>query len=113
MRGLLSMLQETPMKSLVIAAGIGLASLVAWISWAFFAGGQAVEVAAAREEPIRQYVEERGMTRLAKTYLVSMPTSGRVEEIQLKEGDVVKKGATVARLVGEDLALELRVAEAA
>src|SRR5438874_1115897 len=91
----------------------GLASLVAWISWAFFAGGQPVEVAAAREEAIREYVEERGMTRLAKTHLVTMPTSGRVEEIQLKEGDLVKQGATIARLVPEDLTLELRVAEAA
>ncbi len=101
------------MKPLMTAGGIGLASLLAWISWAFFAGGQPVDVATAREGVMREYVDERGMTRLDKTHLVTMPTSGRIAEIQVKEGDVVEKGATVARLVSEDMALELRLVQAA
>jgi HlyD family secretion protein len=101
------------MKPLVIAGAIGLASLLAWISWAFFAGGQPVDVATVREGAMREYVDERGMTRLAKTHLLTMPANGRIAEIKVKEGDIVEKGAVVAQMVPEDVALELRLAQAA
>ncbi len=101
------------MKALLIAGGIGLASLLAWTSWAFFAGGQNVDVATVREDTIREYVDERGMTRLPRTHLVTMPANGRVAEITVREGQLVKPGTEVAHLVAEDMALELRLAQAA
>ena len=62
-----------------------------------------VEAAAARDGPIREFVDERGKTRLPKTHLITMPQAGRIEPIDLVEGDPVRKGQVVAHLVETDL----------
>jgi len=74
--------------------------------------GVPVDVAEVREGPIQEFVDERGKTRLPETHRVTMPFGGRVEAITLSEGDEVKKGETVARLVPLDLDLTVEEARA-
>lgn len=44
-------------------------------------------------------VDEDGQTRVKDRYVVSAPLAGHLERIELRPGDMVKKGQTVARLV--------------
>ncbi len=76
---------------------------------------EAIPLPAARAErgAIREFVDERGVTRLPKTHLVTMPYTGRIAEVVLDEGDKVRKGEVVAQLVQEDLELAVDAAEAA
>jgi HlyD family secretion protein len=101
------------MKSSLIAAAVVLASLIGWAAWSFVSAGQPVVVATVHEGEMREYVDERGMTRLSRTHLVTMPAAGRISAITLKEGDHVEKGQELVRLVEEDMSIELRLAEAA
>ncbi len=78
-----------------------------------FSGGTPVDVAQVRRGTIQQFVDEQGKTRLPQTYLITMPYPGRIAPITLSEGKRVSKGATVAQVVPEDLALAVRAAEAA
>jgi len=88
---------------LVLAVGIS-----AWSLWS----APGVEVAEVREGPIRQFVDERGKTRLPDTCRVTMPLAGRVEAIALREGNEVSRGEIVARLVPLDLDLTVDEARA-
>jgi len=80
-----------------------------------------VETAVAAVGPIREFVDERGMTRLPKTYLITMPAAGRIEAITLSEGAAVRKPENpgeretgwVARIVPRDLELAEEQATAA
>ncbi len=62
-----------------------------------------VEVVKPVVQTIRAYVEEQAVTELPHDYLVSMPISGWLMPIQLREGDKVDKGEVVARLETDDL----------
>ena len=78
--------------------------------------GEPVDVVAATDGSIHQYIDERAVTRLPQTYLVSMPYAARIEEITLKEGDRVEKDnpeKPLARIIPEDLELAVAEAEAA
>jgi HlyD family secretion protein len=72
-----------------------------------------VETVTARRGSIQQYIDERGKTRLPETHLITMPFDGRIESIELVEGDAVKAGQVVAEIVARDLALSYGAAEAA
>ena len=74
--------------------------------------GVAVDAVEVTRGPIREYVDERGKTRLPQTYLITMPSAGRVEAIGLTAGSKVKKGQTVAQLVPLDLKLAADASEA-
>jgi HlyD family secretion protein len=81
-----------------------------------FAPGEPVDVVAATDGAIHQYIDERAVTRLPQTYLVSMPYAARIEEITLKEGDRVEKDnpqKPLATIIPEDLELAVAEAEAA
>jgi len=73
-------------------------------------GGLAVETAVMQQQDIREFVDERGKTRLPRTYLVTMPYEGRIEQIDLPEGTPVKKEQVIARVVPRDLDLNLQAA---
>jgi HlyD family secretion protein len=75
--------------------------------------GPPVEAARARLDAIREFVDEEGRTRLPKTHLVTMPYAGRIEPIELVEGDRVVCGQVVVRVVPSDLKLDVDEAEAA
>jgi len=75
--------------------------------------GIPVVTAQVTRGPISEFVDERAITRLPETYLITMPFSGRIEAIDLEEGTVVKKGQVVAQIVESDLKLSVDQATAA
>ncbi|GAB6167313.1 efflux RND transporter periplasmic adaptor subunit [Thermostilla marina] len=93
-------------------AGVAAIVVVVWMVFGG-TGGAEVEVVRTRRGPIREVVEERGMTRLPETHEITMPISGRVERIALREGTPVEKGQVVAKLVDLDIQLPVQQAQAA
>jgi len=87
--------------------------VVAALAYAQWTSGVPVLAAAAEQGPIREFIDERGITRLPKTYLITMPYTGRLEGIELEEGQRVARGDHVARLVPSDLQLAVDAATAA
>ena len=47
---------------------------------------QLVDTAVARRGSISQYIEERARTQLPRTYRITMPFTGRILTIDLREG---------------------------
>jgi HlyD family secretion protein len=74
--------------------------------------GTPVDTVQVVQKPIREFVDERGKTRLPQTYLITMPSSGLVEGIELTAGTKVEKGQTVAKMVPIDLNLAVDESEA-
>ncbi len=74
--------------------------------------GVPVDAVKVTQGPIREFVDERGKTRLPQTYLITMPSAGRIESIALTPGTKVKKNQTVARMVPLDLNLAVEESEA-
>ena len=81
-------------------------------AWAVMPGVP-VETVTVRSGPIAEHIDERGVTRLPKTIFITMPQSGRVEAIDLAEGDRVNKGQVVAKLVPIDMKLNVEEAASA
>ncbi|MBN2476531.1 MAG: HlyD family efflux transporter periplasmic adaptor subunit [Pirellulales bacterium] len=77
------------------------------------ASGVPVDTAPVERGPIREYVDERAMTRLPETFLITMPFAGRIEAIELEEGMAVAKDQVVAQIVRNDLDLSVEQATAA
>ncbi|MGB9687843.1 efflux RND transporter periplasmic adaptor subunit [Thermogutta sp.] len=61
------------------------------------------EVVLCQRGTIKEFISERGMTRLPETVLISMPFNGRIEAIPWREGTEVKKGQVLARIVPADV----------
>ncbi|HEV3021703.1 MAG TPA: HlyD family efflux transporter periplasmic adaptor subunit, partial [Pirellulales bacterium] len=93
---------------LIIACLAATAAAYSWLK-----PGPPVEAARARFDAIREFVDEEGRTRLPKTHLVTMPYAGRIEPIELVEGDHVSAGQVVLRVMPGDLKLDVDEAEAA
>jgi HlyD family secretion protein len=87
----------------MVVGGIGLAVVLVWAVAAATLRGVPAETAQARREDIREFVDERGKTRLPREHFITMPYEGRIEQIALREGDPVKQGQVVARVVPLDL----------
>ena len=66
--------------------------------WAFMPSPAEVEVDAVVQGRFERAIEEEGKTRLRERYLVSSPVGGRLARLDLKQGDAVELGATVATL---------------
>ena len=79
------------------------AIVLAWATAAAWLRGVPVEMAPAQRGDIREFIDERGKTRLPMVHSVTMPYDGRIEEITLREGDLVTEGQVVARVVAADL----------
>lgn len=92
-----------------IAIGVVIVAAAA-LGYTSFSSGVPVEAAAVSSGSLREYIDEEGKTRLAETYLVTMPYDGRIERIDLIEGTPVTKGQVVARITPIDI--ELQIAEA-
>jgi HlyD family secretion protein len=100
------------MRTWIILAAAAAVVLVAALGYTSFSSGTPVEAVAARRGPIQEYVDEEGKTRLAETYLITMPYDGRVEPIELVEGTPVTKGQVVARIAPLDIELSKATAQA-
>ena len=102
------------MKWWPIIAGVATVTSIVTVAVAWSSiVGVSVKTAVVDTGEIRQYVDQRGKTRLPKTHLITMPYDGRIEEITLREGDPVKSGQVVARVVPTDLKNALAEAVAA
>lgn len=90
----------------VIDRGLKIYALLAILALAGCSSGQPVEVAKVRSAPIREIVEDRGKTRLPRTWSISMPFAGRVESLAaLPERTEVKAGQPLTQIVPRDLEL--------
>jgi len=97
---------------LLAAAAVGAAASI-WLLAGWFSPGVRVDAVPARIGGIVESVDERAVTRLPETYVLSTPAAGRIEAIPLVEGTPVKAGQVVARFVPIDLDLAVREAQAA
>jgi HlyD family secretion protein len=101
------------MKTYLIIGAVVAAIVAVAVGGTMIGGGVTVEAARARTSTIRETIDERGKTRLPRVYNITMPFTGRIEEITLVEGTPVKKDQVVAQVVPEDLELSMAAATAA
>jgi HlyD family secretion protein len=94
-----------------LALMLGLLAAAALSALAFRPRPVAVEVGRAAYGPLRVTLDEDGETRVRDRYVIGAPVAGRLQRIQLDEGDPVDLGAVVARL--EPLPLDPRAHEQA
>ena len=97
----------------LIFVALALAAVLVWLAAWWLRPRVPVDVAEVRRDRIAAYVDERGITRLPQTCLVTTPSAGRVGAIPLVEGTPVKKGQVVARFVPLDVELAVKEAQAA
>lgn len=100
------------MKRWIILSVIGLLVVAAAIFAAIESSRIAVQTAVVERSSIEVFLDERGKTRLPKTYEITMPYSGRVDAIDLEVGDSVSVGGSVAQISEEDLRSEVARAQA-
>jgi HlyD family secretion protein len=81
---------------LVTGAVVAAAALL--LAWAFAPRPVEVEVAVAAAGRFEATIDEDGKTRLRDRYVISAPLAGRLERIQLREGDPIAAGTVVATL---------------
>ncbi len=84
-------------RSVVLLSLAG-AALAGALAWALQPRPVVVEVAAVTQGAFEQSVSDDGKTRVRERYVVSAPLAGYVERIDIKAGDAVKKGQTLAHL---------------
>ncbi len=76
-------------------------------------GGEPVEVARVTRGEIRSVVEDRGKTRLPRTWNITMPFAGRVQSLAaFPEQTEVKEQQLLTQIVPADLQLRLESATA-
>jgi HlyD family secretion protein len=80
----------------IAAIAAALALVIGW--WLFRAPAVEVESASVERGSLRVTVDEEGETRVRNRFVVASPTPGRLLRIDLDEGDVVERGAIVARV---------------
>ena len=71
-----------------------------------------VRMARVRTGPIQTWVEDKAVTTLPNVRLLTMPMAGRLEPIELEEGDPVSRDQVVARMDTADLETEVAIATA-
>ena len=84
-------------RKVLIWTGAGVA-IAALIVFALLPSAIPVELAEVRRGPLQVTVDEDGETRAHDRYLISAPVAGRVERIDLDEGDAIAEGKVVARI---------------
>lgn len=68
------------------------------ILWAFAPRPAEVETATLERGRFERSVEDDGWTRIHERYVISVPLTGQLERLSLREGDTVRQGAVVALL---------------
>ena len=100
------------MRTWTLIAIAALAVVLTGLGYAAWTSGVGVEASTCRRGLIQEYVDEEGKTRLAETYLITMPYDGRIDPIELTEGTVVTKGQVLARIKPVDIELTRATAQA-
>jgi HlyD family secretion protein len=100
------------MRTWMIAAAVAVVLVGLVIVRAIIGSGVPVEAAPAARGSIREFVDERGKTRLPQTYNITMPFDGRIAAIDLIEGTPVYQGQVVAQVLRSDLDLSVDLAMA-
>ena len=85
-------------KTWMVGGGVVVA-LAALLAWAFAPRPLPVEVASVVQGRFEAGIEEDAKTRLRDRYAVSAPLAGRLARIALREGDAVRAGDVVARIL--------------
>lgn len=93
---------------LLVVAMVGAAI---WMLQSQF-GGPTVQVVEAQTGSIREFIEERGKTRLPESHVITVPFAGRVRPVEFEEGQTVRENQVVAQMVPTDLHIELDEATA-
>jgi HlyD family secretion protein len=101
------------MRTWIVVSVVAVAGIVALTAMWLFSDRTPAQVAKVRRASIREYVDEQGKTRLPETYLVTMPYTARIQQIELNVGDRARAGDVVAQVVPDDLADEVAEAQAA
>ncbi len=91
------------MKRWIMIAGVIGVVAVLVSAAAMFRSGTPVQTARVARDTIRQFIDERGKTRLPREYRIATAQAGWVQEITLVEGTRVKKDQIVAQMSGSDL----------
>src|SRR5690606_15168023 len=81
-----------------IAWGIGALLIILLLVFAFRPTPALVEVGEVTRGPLDVTIDAEGVTRVVDRFEVAAPTSGRLQRIELEEGDPGVEGATVARI---------------
>lgn len=101
-------------RAAVWGSGITLLIAVIAIGWIWWQRASvSVYTVEVTRQAVDRFVDERGVTSLPHRHVVSTPYTARVAQISLREGDTVEAGQEVARLVDEDVELEVAQAKAA
>ncbi len=90
---------------------IGIVIIILIVACIIYSKMQGIPVLAAKVEKgkVCEYVEERAVTSLPKTFKITMPLSGRIMPIELKPGTLVKKGQLIAKM--DDTELKSKIEE--
>jgi len=86
-------------KKTWMLGGGAVVALAVLLAWAFAPRPQQVEVASVVQGRFEAGIDEDAKTRLRDRYAVSAPLAGRLERIALREGDAVRAGDVVARIL--------------
>jgi HlyD family secretion protein len=82
-------------RAVYFAAAIVLAAILVVVFWP---SPLMVETGEARRGPLTVTVDEEGETRAHDRFVIAAPVAGRVERIELHDGDAVRSGQTVASI---------------
>lgn len=81
-------------RSAMILGGLAVMGAIAW--YALQPDVIEVETSLAKRGPMTVTVDEDGRTRVHDRYIVAAPVSGRLQRLELREGDRVTRGQTIA-----------------
>jgi HlyD family secretion protein len=87
----------TMSRKRLLLPGAGVLALLL-IIWMILPAAVEVEVGLVSRGPMETVVESEGVTRVRDRYQIAAPVNGRLERIQLREGDSVPAGAVLARI---------------
>ncbi len=82
-----------------IVWGLILLALAALLTAAFWPKPVSIETGVVTRGPLRVLLEADGITRIHDRYVVSAPVSGRLMRVDLRDGDPVSPGMSVATLL--------------
>jgi HlyD family secretion protein len=93
------------------ALGVGLLVLLATVYLLLRPSPVLVDAARVTRGPMEVTIDDEGETRVRDRYVITAPVAGRLARIDLREGDTVRAGATVACILPSPL--DARAREAA